>query len=306
MTSESDQPTVLADMRDALHDAVFDATAWERMISIIGYSSPELRPMLQVEARGPFEVLLTHYHGWDPDLIAFYAEHYVDRNAFRPHIDSIGIGVVGISTEAITERELMASPFYADVLSRNGDIRAASGFVFARTPQRDARFGFHYGGSDYGEAMQRGVALQEAIVDEMRAAFGLAMRAASLSADAHVSGAIDTLAIPALVLDGQGRMIRANRLATPLVEHDEALYLTGKGELMGVGRHDNQRLEAAFLSATHEQRMVVCPFRGAGGRHVTAHFVPMKRKEATDPLIASFIDTIEPSAIVYLRMDHAG
>lgn len=306
MKTKRNLPTVVAEIRDELNDAVFDPAAWDRLISVIGNWAPEFYPLLHVETRDPFDMVLARYATWDPDLLALYAEHYVDKNVFRVISEKTFLRTVCLTPDHIDERELLRTQFYSDILARSGDIRAASGVVFARSANRDARFGLHYGGPDYLATMERGVALLAEIMEPFCTTFTLAMRGASMRNEAHIAGAIDNLAIPALVLDDKGRMIRANKQATPLVEHDEALYLTGKGDLFGMGPDDNVRLEAAFAQARHEQRMVTCAYRGPGGKNVVAHFAPMHRKEATDPLVAGFIGSIEPSAIVYLKVDDDG
>ncbi|GAB5375141.1 MAG: hypothetical protein AcusKO_16030 [Acuticoccus sp.] len=303
MKPDIDLPTIVADIKDELNDAVFDPTAWDRLISTIGTWAPDFYPLLHVETRDPFDMVLARYATWDPDILALYAEHYVEKNVFRVMSERTYLRTICLTPDHMDERELLRTQFYSDILAKNGDIRAASGVVFARTPLRDARFGFHYGGPDYLNTMERGVALLTEIMEPVCTTFTLAMRGASMRNEAHIAGAIDNLAIPALVLDDKGRMIRANKLATPLVEHDEALYLTGKGDLFGMGPDDNVRLEAAFGQAKHEQRMVTCAYRGPGGKNIIAHFAPMRRKEATDPLVAGFIGSIEPSAIVYLKID---
>ncbi len=303
MNAEAQLRIVAAEVADELHDAVFDPSAWERMVTVIGNWKPQLRPLLHVESIGPAKVELAKYVGWDPDLVRLYADDYADKNVFRPSIARTGIDEVGVSTDTVSEEEVMRSAFYADILSKAGDVRSASGFLFARNPTRFAVLGFHYPHAERDELMPLGVKLQKDIAPLARSAFSLALRAAARDNAREVGAAIDSLAIPALVLDEKGRVVRANELGAPLLTSDELVRVTAKGHLEAVSPQDNARLRASFARTMSERRMVTCPFWAPSGVHVVAHFVPMRRTEATDPFISGFIDAIEPAAIVYFRVN---
>lgn len=305
MNAEAQIHAVAAEVADELHDAVFDPSAWERMVAVIGNWKPQLRPLLHVESINPAKVELAKYVGWDPDLVRSYAEDYADQNVFRPSIASTGIDEVGVSTDTVSEREVMRSAFYADILLKADDVRSASGFLFARNPDRFAVLGFHYPHAQQEELLPLGVKLQAIIARPSRSAFALALRAAARDNEREVGAAINSLAIPALVLDEEGRVVRANELGAPMLTSDDLVRVTAKGHLEALTPQDSARLRASFARTLSERRMVTCPFTAPSGAHAVAHFVPMRRTEATDPFISGFIDAIDPAAIVYFRVGDA-
>lgn len=303
MSEETELQSVVAEVVDELNDAIFDPTAWERVVTIIGNWMPDFRPLLHVETVSPERVLLAKYVGWDPQVISLYATHYVDKNIFRKVINNIGINEVGVSSAHISEQELMRSPLYTDILAKSGDIRIASGFAFARNPARFAVLGFHYGQARRERTVPLGLKFQEMIAPAARSAFALAVRASAFRERQQAAGAIDNLAVPALVLDDDGRVIRANHLADELLRTNETVSLSAKGQLEAGSPHDTSRLKACFRRSKAERRMVTCPYTSPAGDHVIAHFVPMRRSEASDPFIESFVSGIDPAAIVYLRVE---
>ena len=303
MNTEKTLPDIAADVSDELHDAVFDPTAWERMVSVIGNWKPELRPLLHIETTMPAKVELAKYVGWDPGIVQNYADHYVEQNVFRPAIARTAINEIGLSKRFITEAEVMHTAFYTDILAKSGDLRSASGFLLARNPQRFATMGFHYPHAKEDEYLPLGVRLQSMIAPLARRTFALAVRSAARDQDRDLRATIDSLAIPALVLDDDGRVVRANELGAPLLSNDGVVRVTAKGHLEGASPQDTARLRASFARMRAERQMVTCPFRAASGQSAFAHFVPLRRTEATDPLISGFIGSIEPAAIVYFRYD---
>lgn len=305
MGTEKTLPDIAADVADELHDAVFDPAAWERMISLIGNWNPELRPLLHVETTAPAKVELAKFVGWDPEIIRVYADHYVDRNIFRPTIQRMNINEIGLSTRNLSEHDVLSSAFYTDILAKSGDTRSASGFILARNPGRYAVVGFHYPHAREDEFLPLGLQLQSMIAPLARQTFSLSLRSAARDNAQAGNAAIDSLAIPAMVLDHDGRIVRANELGAPLLSGDGVVRVTAKGHLEAASPHDSERLRASFDRMRSERRMILCPYRAANGEHVVAHFVPMRRSEPTDALISSFVGTIEPAAIVYFRREES-
>lgn len=303
MDFEKDMPSAVAEAIDELNDAVFDPTAWERLVTVIGNWAPEVRPLLHVETSAPARMVLAKFVGWDPQVISLYASHYVDINVFRHVTLNMKINEVGLSRDYLSEEEVMRSAIYADILAKSGDIRTASGFVFARTPSRYAVLGFHYPHAREDELVPLGTRFQNMIAPTARNAFALAVRAASLRKIEGIAETINGLAIPAMVLDEKGRKIRANRLCCPLIRAGDVVRLTATGQLTAAAPQDDDRLGAAFARAMAERRMVICPYRSVTGRHVAAHFVPMRRTENSDPIIDGFVGGVDPAAIVYLQLE---
>jgi len=303
MDVEKNMPSTAAEVIDELNDAVFDAAAWERVVTVIGNWSPEVRPLLHVETTEPARVVLAKYVGWDPQVVSLYANHYVEKNIFRRVIMNMKLDEVGVASNFLDRSEYLRSTFYNELLSKAGDIRNASGFTFARTRTRFAVLGFHYPRKHEETLTPIGVRFQNMIAPAARNAFALAVRAASLRRTEGIAETIDSLAIPALVLDTEGRLIRANRLCGPLIEAREVVRLSASGHLAATTPQDDERLRAAFSRAQTARQMVTCAYRSSAGRAVIAHFVPMRRTENTDPFIDGFVGGIDAAAIVYLRVD---
>jgi len=179
-----------------------------------------------------------------------YQESFFAQDPFA----GLAPGRVTALAELVSERELLASPFYRDFMAPAGSFHVL-GFDTREPDGLEARLRASRGRASppFGA---REHALLERLVPHLRRAVQLHARITRTESERDLfAGAVDQLAMGTLLLDQSGRVLRANRPAQALLDQRDGLTVSG-GELHAGRPADTRALGAAITRAlTH---------RGAG------------------------------------------
>ncbi|WP_108659408.1 hypothetical protein [Acuticoccus kandeliae] len=289
-----------ADVICELYDGIFDPLAWDRSISTIAQTIPELRPTLAIERWHPARNVIVRYANIDHQLIHDYMTEYSAMNAFRVATERAKPHDVFLTTDHVPQEELVKTAFWADFLTKLDDVRAVSGSFLARSQSHFACLAFHYAYKEQNFSIPPGMQLHRAIAPHARRAFQLAIRGAVVMDHQRIEGALLNLEIPAVVFDPDGKIIRTNTAAEAMLATSTAMRLGAGGTVTSACQASASAIEAAILATLRERRTTTIDLIGSDGKSIQAHFLPMQRREVTNELVTEFIDNYEPAAVMYL------
>ncbi|MCF3934295.1 hypothetical protein L1787_12835 [Acuticoccus sp. M5D2P5] len=194
----------------------------------------------------------------------------------------------------------MRTVFWNELLSKCDDIRATSNNFLARSRNHYAILAFHYAYREQTTTIPSGMQLHRAIAPHANRAFSLAIRGTALLNQQRIDGAIMNLAVPALVFDDAGRIIRVNSAAEAFMATNTTVRLGEGGTVTSPSHLNASAIDNAIRATLSQRRASTLGLRGSDGMTVVAHFVPMQRREANNALVTEFIDVYEPAGVMYI------
>jgi len=267
---------------DSLYDASTDATRWSAALEqMAGLFDACAMTLLQFTQSGAGAVFAST--GISPESGDLYDRYYVGKDLTVKAAMMLPVGTFSGSDRAVSKKEWDRSEMVADLLLPNGLYRIA-GSVLLRNESGFASIGMHRPRSarefdDHDEQIYQVVQphLQRAL--EVTRKLGRASEEREALADS-----LDCLATGVVILDGEGRILLANRTATDLAAAGDGFALTRQGP---AAAHSNNTAalrkriaEAASIDGTSRRDapgQAVLLERPSGKKSFEALAVPLGR-----------------------------
>lgn len=291
---ESRLARVESEALDEIYDAIFDPTAWCRLVAVIGAEFPEFRPVLRVEDWRNNHVSSLHSAGWDPEIIGRYRDEYADKNCFMPVVEAASPHQTVISSDFVSERAVLSSVLYADILKPEADIRLTAGYLPARDQSRFAAFAFHFPHRHADLTVSAGMRLLERLRPHMVRAFALGLRAF------EGPQSLEAIKVPTIAVTKAGQVVRVNEAARPLMESQGPLTI-GRGSQIGLrwSSAETARLLACIArTATEGQPQAFAPTASPTGTG-SAQLVPVRPMAKDHGPVAAFAQSHSADVLLF-------
>jgi DNA-binding CsgD family transcriptional regulator len=227
------------ELGEAIDRAALDPAQWPGVVDAICGSLPGTKAVIFVADTHDHGAIDIVQHGFDAGLLAEYEQHYARLNPWTPFLGKSPTLQALISDETLPAWTFSETEFYRDWLVRVGDVESAAGIKIVHEPDRMGVLAIHYAPSLGPSYNHRSAHLLQRSAVRLRRAVDVA-RLAQHKRAAGGSAAVQlgAFAVPALLLDGRGRVVELN---------DAAKQLIG-GSTLSLGFNNMLRLADAALS----------------------------------------------------------
>ncbi|MFC5421171.1 helix-turn-helix transcriptional regulator [Bosea eneae] len=243
-----------------LVDAAAIAPHWQEVCRGIQNVLPDGRVLMQgYDASAPYATPLAGV-GWEDIDFDVYFDHYAALNPWIPAWADVPILRSTLSDEVLPRRILERTEFYNDWIKPMGGAESASGIKIVQDRSRMATLCVHYDQRRAEKSHDALAPILQALAPRMRRA--LDCNRAVLRNHRSMLGVslMRNLIDPALVLDGDCRILDLNAAAQDLNESDRSLRLAA-GDRLVLGDAEAQAKLALAVAAVCSRRP------GSIGRH---------------------------------------
>jgi DNA-binding CsgD family transcriptional regulator/PAS domain-containing protein len=272
-------PTELIDL---VYDAVLDPGLWPRFLRALAGAIGGASIGMSLRHPRPGNPGWIVFHDTDPAYDVAYQERFFGIDPFRLRSGTLSAGSCEVMAGgAIDARALERSEFYNEWMRPQGWLPSPSLGVTLDRDQYGEPIGLGIfrprGARAYGD---RELRLLRTLVPHLQRATRTALRLSQAETEATVgAGAIELLPVAALLIDPDGRVMRANRKALALAERGDAVAHTRSGLVL---RPHLSALRRRFAEAQCSGRIVDAPAE-------VAHHSSIPRAGGGAPLRVSII-----------------
>ena len=261
---------------DTIYKCALGLADWDAICRDIHTAHPELGVAIHLhEARNDRNIGLVQA-GFDPAGVAPYLSHYAHVSPWLAPIERLAVGALHHTEDLCSREEFLRTEYWNDWLKPQGEFAAGTGMVLVRGFERHGFVGINYTHKTdkprdeaddlmrlIGPHLQRGFSLwQQAAVDRERLAV--------------FEGAVGTLAIPVLIVDGHRRLRFANDAGEAILRRLDGLTVGANREVRAQNRLADDQLDAAIATVAGSPRvrapLVVVP-KSEWVNEPTGHYV---------------------------------
>jgi DNA-binding CsgD family transcriptional regulator len=212
---------------DSLYDASTDATRWSAALEqMAGLFDACAMTLLQFTQSGEGAVFAST--GISPESGGLYDRYYVGKDLTVKAAMMLPVGTFSGSDRFVSKKEWDRSEMVADLLLPNGLYHIA-GSVLLRDERGFASLGMHRPRSarEFDDHDER---IYQIVQPHLQRALEVARKLGRASEERDVlADSLDCLATGVVILDGEGRILLANRTATDLAAAGDGFALTRQG-----------------------------------------------------------------------------
>ena len=251
---------VISRLGELVDAAAIAPEHWQEVCQAFQDIRPGGRVLMQgYDASAPYAMPLAGI-GWDDVNFDVYFDHYAALNPWTPAWADVPILRSTVSDEVLPRRILERTEFYNDWIKPMGGADSASGIKIVQDRSRMATLCVHYDQRRAETSHEALAPLFQALAPKMRRALdcnrAVLRNHRSMLGDSLMRNLID----PALVLDGDCRVLDLNAAAQDLSESGRSLRVAA-GDRLVLGDAEAQAKLALAVAAVCSRRP------GSIGRH---------------------------------------
>jgi len=287
-----------ADLIRNIYSAVLDPDGWQQVADAVVRINPAFKVFLHIDEVEPARTIAGVASNISETTISNHVGYYSSINPWNARMARTPRGCISSAADMVASGELLRTEFYNDHLRYEEDVRVAAGTVFVNNDNRFGCLGLHlphrYTEAHYDDALR----LLGSVKGHLAHAFWLAQQ----NSTAIATQTIDHAPLAALLLDGEGRVVRANGRADRLfLRHARSIRLDRSGRLTSPLPAEASRLWGLVshtIRADDVGGRLALP-TAAGGR-LFLSVVSVGRPASHRFLLKAFAADREPAAIAYL------
>lgn len=228
----------IGEMVDA---AAFDPGRWSDVARGLRHQVPGTKVVFQALDRTLSRPLPLVAEGWAPQTIDAYLSHFGALNPWLAAWRTVPTLKPVNTEDTLPSSAFRKTPFYTDWLQREGEADSATGLKLLDEDGRAANLSMHYDCRHSERTSPVTQPLLKALAPRMRRALEANRTIArSTAAPLPEAALLHSLQDPAFVVDGDGRMLAANK---------PALALAAAGSALRIGMRDRVQMADATCQA---------------------------------------------------------
>lgn len=271
---------LVSDLIQLLYAAVEDPDVWPRFLDVAAEAVGAGMTVLLSAPRDGHGVTIASSARAEPGALESYAQDWAAQDIYvhSGHPSVTQQGALVHSEEMVPKRELLATPYYNDFMRRFDLFHSVVATLLA-DQRTSAGLAFHYSRRapvPDGERMD----LISLLIPHLTQALRIHRRWAELEQSEHAAmSAIENSATGYVVLDGRGRILRANGRAEQMLRAGDGLVSRG-GRLAALVPDDDRALQKAIGSAAQT---------ALGGGTIPGSTMAVRRGLAQPPYVVALM-----------------
>jgi DNA-binding CsgD family transcriptional regulator len=226
----TDDERLIGAMSEAIDRAALDPRQWPCLLDTIRGALPGTKATIHVaDTRDRSSIGVIH-RGFETNQIAEYEQHYAKINPWVPFLMRAPTLQALIADEQMPASSFRETEFYRDWLAPVGDMDSTVGIKLAHEPDRMAVIAIHYAplmAERYNRQLAR---VLQASAIRLRRAVDASRPARGREGAGPAPVVLGAFTLPALLLDGRGRVLQLNDPAKSLIA-ERALHLGANNAL---------------------------------------------------------------------------
>ncbi|WP_201402397.1 helix-turn-helix transcriptional regulator [Kaistia sp. 32K] len=254
-------------MSEILDSAALDPSRWSEFIDRLSRHTGDSKIIFQA-----FDDDLTwctpmHSAGFSEQSLRNYAGYFASISPWLPLLGRIRLGEIALTDHHLPLPELHRTEFYNDMLRPEGAADSATGVHLFSESNRKATLAVHFSSQD-AEAMHAKVApILDGLTRRMRQTLNVNRALAKYANTFNENTSLlHSLALPALIIDQEGRVLALNTAATELLGQHNAVTIDGA---------DRFRFASTRFQAQFQQRLGEAATGSAGDLHLDHPEMPL-------------------------------
>ena len=285
------------DLLAAIYATSTDGTKWQNLCDVLNrhLASPI---MFFAHKIGSDESLGIMGGGIDPSELQRYHQNFADKNAWMHMNVAMPVGMVGLSDQALSQRDLFQTEFYNDWLRHQENIVGGPAMICHRGPESFAALALACTGRDYEEKRQTNARVLGEIGPHIIRSIEMSkvLRNGSPSGIAH----LDAMNKAVILIHRSGRSGFLNKAAERFLQSARALAISPCSRLKAADDNLDRHIRTVVL-AMREQNFASLPLPAGleteDGRQfrVHAHIFPDTCEQPfpasswSDPVVGAFV-----------------
>jgi DNA-binding CsgD family transcriptional regulator len=229
-----------------MFSAAVDAKGWRGVLAALSAEAGDV-PVHLIGLDRAGRLNLGHVeHGYHPETVRLFAEHYHDQSPWMGNVMAEPVGRALPCALMCPDREVERTAFYADVVRPHGDLIGGGGAVLARTPTTVVKIGGSVPRRHRDRLEPRLIDVLNLVIDPLGHAWNLgrtlaAARLELTGLNGHVQGRTALF-----VLSAAGGIAHANAEGAALLASGETVQADLRGRLRFPSGPAQARLSAAL------------------------------------------------------------